>query len=264
MARRHTGTPATRPIRAAPTAELSSGTSIGAVPDPAGPPLPDPIDTDRPAAAQASDSGAVEAQVRRGRRRDPTIDTRVANSVIEIYAQFGWAGLTFDEVARRAKVGKAALYLRWASKEDLLLDSMASVHVRRMPHHRHDLRTDLAAIGHSLLAFYSSPRGLAYLRMYVESRYVPGLEDRWRKQHTTPIFRRARSLIHEAVARGELPEGTSPTIVLDALIGAITNHVLSTPPELFSQMQANGPAYVESLIDFVLAGARASGRAVPD
>jgi hypothetical protein len=48
------------------------------------------------------------------------------------------------------------------------------------------------------------------------------------------------------------------------LIGAITNHVLSTPPELFSQMQANGPAYVDSLIDFVLAGARASGRAVPE
>ncbi|MHA6622583.1 TetR/AcrR family transcriptional regulator [Pseudonocardia sp. DLS-67] len=220
------------------------------MPDPAGPPPPDPPAAVRPATA-------AEAQVRRGRRRDPTIDTRVANSVIEIYAEFGWAGLTFDEVARRAKVGKAALYLRWASKEDLLLDSMASVHVRRMPHDRHDLRTDLAAIGHSLLAFYSSPRGLAYLRMYVEARYVPGLEDRWRKQHTTPIFRRARSLIHEAIARGELPEGTSPTIVLDALIGAITNHVLATPPELFSQMQANGPAYVESLIDFVLAGARA-------
>ena len=33
----------------------------------------------------------------------------------------GWSGFSFDAVARRAGVGKAPLYLRWASKEDLLL-----------------------------------------------------------------------------------------------------------------------------------------------
>lgn len=196
---------------------------------------------------------------RRGRRRDPTVDTRVANTVIEVYAEFGWAGLTFDEVARRAKVGKAALYLRWASKEDLLLDSMASVRVRRVPHTHYEVRADLASIAHALLAFYGSPRGLAYLRMYVESRYVPGLEERWRKQHTTPMFLETRSLIHDAIARGELPEGTSPTTVLDALTGAVANHVLATPTERFPQMQADAPAYVDSLVDLVLAGARASG-----
>lgn len=180
--------------------------------------------------------------------------------VIELYARLGWAGLTFDEVARQAKVGKAALYLRWSSKEDLLLDSMAGVRARREPRTHHDLRADLASIAQALFAFYSSTSGLAYLRLYVECRYVPGLEERWRKQHTTPMFLETRALVHDAVTRGELPEGSSPTIVLDALIGAITNHVLSTPPELFEQMQANGPAYIDSLIDFVLAGAGVSVR----
>lgn len=201
---------------------------------------------------------SASAPQRRGRRRDPTVDTRVAHAVIELYARFGWAGLTFDEVARRAKVGKAALYLRWASKQELLVDCMAGVRARRVPRTHHDVRADLTAIARSLLAFYASPKGLAYLRLYVESRYVPGLEELWRERHTTPMFLETRSLIHEAVARGELPEGTSPTIVLDALTGAIANHVLSTPPQLFSQMQANAPEYVDSLIDFVLAGARAT------
>jgi hypothetical protein len=72
------------------------------------------------------------------------------------------------------------------------------------------------------------------------------------------MFLGTRSLIHDAIGRGELPEGTSPTIVLDALTGAIANHVLSTPPELSAQMQANAPAYVDSLVDLILAGARAS------
>lgn len=199
------------------------------------------------------------APARRGRPRDPSIDARVAQAVIELYARFGWAKLTFDEVARQAKVGKAALYLRWTSKEDLLLDCMADVRAR-VPHTHRDLRADLTSIAHGLLAFYSSTRGLAYLRLYVECRYVPGLEERWRKQHTTPMFLETRALVHDAVARGELPEGTSATLVLDALVGAITNHVLSTPPELFAQMQANRAAYIDSLIDFVLAGAGASAR----
>ena len=192
---------------------------------------------------------------RRGRPRDPSVDARVAETVIELYARFGWAGLTFDEVARQAKVGKAALYLRWGNKEDLLLDCMIGVRAQRVRHPDPDLRTDLASIAEALFAFYSSTSGLAYLRLYVECRYVPGLEERWRKQHTTPMFLETRALVHDAVARGELPAETSPTIVLDALIGAITNHVLSTPPELYEQMQATGPAYIDSLIDFVLAGA---------
>lgn len=235
------------------------------MPHAAGSPTPRPHAPDERAAPAGDDGAGSEAtpaaQARRGRRRDPTVDTRVAQAVVELYAQFGWAGLTFDEVARRAKVGKAALYLRWASKQDLLVDCMAGVRARRDPATYREIRADLTAMARSLLAFYASPSGLAYLRLYVESRYVPGLEDRWRARHTTPMFLNARSLIHDAIARGELPEGTSPTLVLDALTGAIANHVLSTPPELFSQMQANAPAYVDSLIEFVIAGARAAAPA---
>lgn len=221
------------------------------MPNPAGP-LPRPL--------PGGDAPDRSSQSRRGRRRDPTVDTRVAQAVLEIYAEYGWAGLTFDEVARRAKVGKAALYLRWSRKQDLLLDSMARVRANRVPPSGRDVRADLAAMAHSLLDFYSSPNGLAFLRLYVESRYVPGLEEDWRTRQATPMFLQTRALIHDAVARGDLPEGTSPTIVLDALTGAIANHVLSTPPELFAQMQANAPAYIDSLTEFVLAGARARDR----
>ena len=42
-------------------------------------------------------------------------------AALAVYAEAGWSGFSFDAVARRAGVGKAPLYLRWASKEDLLL-----------------------------------------------------------------------------------------------------------------------------------------------
>jgi AcrR family transcriptional regulator len=212
----------------------------------------------RPDSPGVADEPSTPTPGKRGRRRDPSIDARVAQTVIEVYAQLGWAGLSFDEVARRARVGKAALYLRWQTKEDLLLDSMMNVGADRVEPHPLDFREYLAQIGRSMLSFYSSTAGLAYLRLYVESRYVPGLEERWRKQQATPLFLDTRARVRAAIAAGELPVGTSPTIVIDVMAGAIANHVLSTPPELFSQMVARSAAYLEALVAFVLAAAQSA------
>jgi AcrR family transcriptional regulator len=58
-----------------------------------------------------------------GRPRDPNLESRVFAAVRTIYAEAGWSGFSFDAVARSAGVGKAPLYLRWKTKEDLLLSS---------------------------------------------------------------------------------------------------------------------------------------------
>jgi AcrR family transcriptional regulator len=207
------------------------------------------------ASATQPDEGPVP---RRGRRRDPSIDRRVAETVIELYARAGWNGLTVDEVARRARVGKAALYLRWPTKEALLVDAVAAVGVPVVPEPSGSIRIDLLELARSLFGLYSTTNGIAYLRLYVEARYLPSLEQTWQQRTTVPRQLEARALVRQAIARGELPAGTSPTILLDALAGAMANHVLSTPPELYAEMIAQAPSYLERLVDFVLAGARAA------
>jgi AcrR family transcriptional regulator len=178
--------------------------------------------------------------------------------VIELYAQVGWNGLTVDEVARRARVGKAAVYLRWPTKEALLVDAMAAEGVPAVPEPSGDIRADLLELARSLFELYSTTAGIAYLRLFVEARYIPSLEQTWQQRTTTPRQLESRALVRSAVARGELPQGTSPTILLDALAGAMANHVLSTPPELYHEMVAQAPRYLERLVDFLLAGALAS------
>lgn len=195
---------------------------------------------------------------RRGRRRDPTIDRRVAEAVIEVYARSGWNGFTVDEVARKARVGKAALYLRWASKEELLVDALASYGVPDVPVSSGDIRRDLFELASSLFELYSTTAGIAYLRLYVEARYIPGLDQTWRERTSMPRLLESRALVRQAIANGELAEETSPTILLDALAGAIGNHVLATPSELYDEMIAQSPVYLQRIVDFTLAGARAS------
>lgn len=62
---------------------------------------------------------------RPGRKRDATRDTAILDGALEVLAEVGYEGMTIDMVAARAKAGKATLYRRWASKDELVIDAVA-------------------------------------------------------------------------------------------------------------------------------------------
>lgn len=69
---------------------------------------------------------------RRGRPRDPALDTAILDAAREVIAERGYTGASMDEIARTAGVGKDTLYRRWDSKQALviqLLTTMADEHV---------------------------------------------------------------------------------------------------------------------------------------
>jgi len=70
---------------------------------------------------------------RRGRPRDPLLDDRALQTTLDVFGDKGWAGLTYDEVAARAKVGKSSLYLRWPTKERLLADALRRTQQQSAP-----------------------------------------------------------------------------------------------------------------------------------
>ncbi|THJ30889.1 TetR/AcrR family transcriptional regulator [Lampropedia aestuarii] len=66
-----------------------------------------------------------------GRTRDASLDGAIRQAVIEIFAQSGAAGVTMDAVAQRVGAGKASLYRRWNSKEELLVDALTAANDAR-------------------------------------------------------------------------------------------------------------------------------------
>ena len=60
-----------------------------------------------------------------GRKRDHTRDAEILDAAVEVLAETGYDGMTIDMVATRAKAGKATLYRRWASKDELVIDAVA-------------------------------------------------------------------------------------------------------------------------------------------
>jgi AcrR family transcriptional regulator len=188
-----------------------------------------------------------------GRPRDPDLEQRVQDAVIEIYGEVGWPGLTFDAVARRAGVGKSGLYLRWPTKERLLLDTLAT---RKAPLTLADtgsVREDLLTFARQMAAFYLGQNGLVMLRVLLEVQTRPELLASIQEQGSAEVLA-ARALVHRGIARGELPQGTSTTLVTDIVAGAVLTHILATPLRLREQMLQQLDHYLEALVDLVLTG----------
>ncbi|MDV3130315.1 TetR/AcrR family transcriptional regulator [Mycobacterium sp. 21AC1] len=53
----------------------------------------------------------------------------ITEAVLSELAEVGYGQLSMDGVARRAKAGKSALYRRWPSKQEMILDAVSGVSV---------------------------------------------------------------------------------------------------------------------------------------
>ena len=64
----------------------------------------------------------------KGRPLDRSRDPAILRAALEVLSEFGYDRLTMDMVAARARAGKAALYRRWSSKAELVVDALALHH----------------------------------------------------------------------------------------------------------------------------------------
>ncbi|GAA3944056.1 TetR/AcrR family transcriptional regulator [Streptomyces gulbargensis] len=154
-------------------------------------------------------------------REDVTEAIRAA--VFEELAAVGFARMSIEGIARRAGVGKTAVYRRWKSKLSLVLDLVGAVAEQGMPAPATgSLHDDVRA----LLEVAAQA-----LRHPVASRVVPDLlVEAARNPEIADALRAAlldgrqgvvARIVHEAVARGELPEGSDPARALDLVLGPL-------------------------------------------
>lgn len=226
------------------------------------------------AASAGAPSGAARRRSSgprgRGRPRDPALEERARLAALDLFGKRGLSGLTIDEVAATAKIGKSSLYLRWPDKESLLADALRGIQGADQPEGVEDgvgaealgdedddavaappqsLREYLLAHVHRRAELYLGRYGLAMLRLYAEARAHPELFGEIREQAISRLVLAERERVADAVRSGVLPPDASPVRILDAVEGAIFMHVLVTPPELLDRVRAGLDVYVERMVD---------------
>jgi len=198
---------------------------------------------------------------RPGRRRDPSLEPRVVAAALAVYAEAGWSGFSFDAVARRAGVGKAPLYLRWASKEDLLLAAFGAHTMAITITDSGNLRDDLTEYTCRLIDSKAGPDGWAFLRLHLEATVIPALHASFSSQIANPHVEGARALLDRALERGELRTGSPTDLMLDSLYGAVLIKIILSPPGERERLAQNPHSYAGQIVDFVLRGLLTAGQA---
>jgi len=157
---------------------------------------------------ELGESGATAAETKLGRRRDHTRDPEILAAAIEVLAETGFDGMTIDMVATRAKAGKATLYRRWPSKNELVIDAVAcmkmgDLDVAHLPD-TGTLRGDLVAMikPRSIQEAEKKMQIMAGLMSMLST--APELADAANNAIAKPRAAANRFLMQRAIDRGEI------------------------------------------------------------
>ena len=184
----------------------------------------------------------------RGRPRSPGTDERITSAAAELMLQRGFDRTTVDEVAARAHVGKATVYRRWPSKEDLAVAAMETLYAVEMPEpSTGSIRSDLAASYRSVLEFVNTPQGEAFVRTSIVESVR---DDRIAALYRASTERREgyhRVTFEQAIERGEVRADLDVDIAVQWLGGLLAARAITRRPM---------PSVddVDALVEFTLRG----------
>ena len=167
----------------------------------------------------------------RGRPRDPGTDLRIRRAAAELLLEHGFDKTTVDEVAARAGVGKATVYRRWASKEDLAVAAMESLYEAEFPApDTGSIVSDLTESYRAVLTFVNSPEGEGFLRVSIAESVR---DERIALLYRQSILRReeqARDAFARGIARGEVRPDADIDSAVEWLGGTITVRAVQGRP----------------------------------
>jgi AcrR family transcriptional regulator len=201
-------------------------------------------------------SNVVQMQPARGpgRPRSDAAHQAILEAVIPTIQALGYDAFSIEAVAARAGVGKATIYRRWASKEDLVAEGAARFVSRIPTPDLGALEADLTAVLRSDAAMHSdlaSPLLLASL--FVAMQRSPRIAVAVREGFIASRQAALRTVLARAVRRGEV----APDVDLDLVVQ------LCAGPLLYRSVVSGQPsdaATVLRLVDLILHGLQGERR----
>jgi AcrR family transcriptional regulator len=156
----------------------------------------------------------------RGRPRDPAIDDAILTATRDLLIDVGYAGLSMEAVAARARVSKPTLYLRYPSKGVLVFDAVfGKTKARELPD-TGDLIADLREAYDWAVDEFAAPEARAALPgLLAEVSASRELAQLVRTVVIEPEYARVRELLERAKQRGEVRADADLSLVIDALTG---------------------------------------------
>jgi AcrR family transcriptional regulator len=181
-----------------------------------------------PSASQVAAPATPDGDHRsRPRRRGPALDAAILRATIAEIDQHGYADLSIERIAERARASKASVYRRWPNKVALVLAAVYD----QLPDtaaapDTGSLRGDLLALFRSAARLLAGPGGVAIRGLLSDALRDPELAGQLRGYTRGRSMAALRDVLHHAGQRGELSPEAITLRQLEAGMSVLRFHFL--------------------------------------
>ncbi|MFL0266859.1 TetR/AcrR family transcriptional regulator [Candidatus Clostridium radicumherbarum] len=185
-----------------------------------------------------------------GRPRSEETRADILNASYELLIENGFAAITVEKIAERAKVSKATIYKWWPNKAAVVMDGFLNATSVELPiPDTGSTIEDMFIQVNNFVKFLSTRKGRVITEIIAEGQHDPQLADIYRKAYFIPRREISKRILESGISRGELRKDLDLEITIDLIWGPIFYRLLITG-EVIDE------AFVKKLINYAFEGIR--------
>jgi AcrR family transcriptional regulator len=183
------------------------------------------------------------------RRSGPDVTEAIMRTTLDLGQELGYAKLSMEAIAARARVGKHTIYRRWPSKGALLLDSMLSLGQSALDYpDTGNVATDLRQQIYAAVDLLTTgPLRPLFQALVGEAQHDPGVAAALNERFITPQADKTVARLKSARDQGQLAPDFDLDLAMAILSGPLYFRLLITQEPLTH-------AYVDRILDALFAG----------
>ena len=167
------------------------------------------------------------------RRRGAALEDAIRQAAFEELSAVGYTAFSVEGVAARARTGKASIYRRWPTKQELVWDALTAVLPTPadcgLPLTYGDAVTTTEAlyeVARTIAGVITSPAGDVVRAIKCEAMADPELARLVDERFQAPRRAAMLALLRRGVERGEVRPGADTLLVADVLPAVLTHRVI--------------------------------------
>jgi AcrR family transcriptional regulator len=183
-----------------------------------------------------------------GRPREARADGAIITAALELMAEHGVHALRMDDVAGRAGVGKATIYRRYRSKDQLVTAAVGALVSEIEIPDSGSTRADLLALMREAVQLYSGSLAASLMPTVVDemsrnAELAAVARDRFLSGRRAAL----RAVFDRAVGRGDLRSDLDVELALDVLGGPLFYRLMITGGPIDERL-------AENIVELILRG----------
>jgi AcrR family transcriptional regulator len=167
------------------------------------------------------------------RKRGAALEQAILDAAWAELSEIGYTAFAVEGVAARARTGKASIYRRWPTKQELVMDALldrlptpADCGFEPMLDESVTTADALYAVARMITSVITGPAGGVMRAIKCEALSDPQLAKLIDDRFQSPRRAAMLALLERGVARGEVRPGAATALVADVIPAVLTHRVI--------------------------------------